>query len=469
MVHAYSLAGYNIVLDVNSGLVHVVDDIVYQIITRIDQYKEAGAIPASYIDFEMDRIIDELKGSYPEAELKEACDEILELINGRELYTPDTYKNISGNLGKLNINIKAMCLHIAHDCNLACRYCFADEGEYKGERGLMSFETGKKALDLLVESSGARKNLEVDFFGGEPLMNFDVVKQLVAYGRSLEEKYDKNFRFTLTTNAVLLNDEITDFLNREMSNVVLSLDGRKEVNDRMRVTPNGKGSYDVIVPHIQEFIKKREVNEKFTDYYVRGTFTSHNLDFVNDIQEYIDLGFKNLSMEPVVTTEDYGIKEEDLPVIMKEYERLARLYIDKKKSGEGFTFFHYMIDLDGGPCVIKRLKGCGSGNEYVAVTPKGEIYPCHQFVGQKDFIIGDVDNGIQRLDIIQRFKEASVYTKDKCERCFAKFYCSGGCPANSWNFSRDINKVYEIGCHMQRKRVECAIMIKAALSEVENE
>ena len=268
---------------------------------------------------------------------------------------------------------------------------------------------------------------------------------------------------------MLLNDEITGFLNKEMSNVVLSLDGRREVNDRMRLTRTGKGSYDIIVPHIQEFIKKREANDTFTDYYVRGTFTSHNLDFTNDIQEYIDLGFKNLSLEPVVTTEPYGIKEEDLPVIMDEYEKLAGLCIEKYRKGEAFTFFHYMIDLDGGPCAVKRLKGCGSGSEYVAVTPGGEIYPCHQFVGQPGFIIGNVDEGITRTDIIDKFKEASVYTKDKCEECFSKFYCSGGCPANSWNFSKDINKVYDIGCQMQRKRVECAIMIKAALAEDENE
>ncbi len=461
MVHAYSLRGYNILLDVNSGLVHVVDDIVYQIVNKVNELTEAGQDPASCCDFIADGKEESLSEKFPPEELAEAAHEIKELIEGGELYSEDKYGGLKTKLASYKTDIKAMCLHIAHDCNLACRYCFADEGEYRGEGGLMRFETGKKALDFLIASSGSRRNLEVDFFGGEPLMNFEVVKQLVAYGRSLEKEHNKKFRFTLTTNAVLLNDDITDFLNEEMSNVVLSLDGRKEVNDRMRVTRNGKGSYDTVVPHIRRFVEKR--GDK--DYYVRGTFTSNNLDFTKDIQEYLDLGFKNLSMEPVVTTESYGIKESDLPVIMEEYEKLTDLYLEKKKAGDGFTFFHFMIDLDGGPCVIKRLKGCGSGNEYVAVTPQGEIYPCHQFVGQREFIIGNVDEGITRPDIIDKFKEASVYTKDKCENCFAKFFCSGGCPANSWNFSHDINKVYDIGCEMQRKRVECAIMIKAALAD----
>ena len=466
MVHAFSLGGYNIVLDVNSGLVHVVDEIVFQIVSKISQITEAGQDPAS-CDVVSDETVDEVcqsfKDMFPQEDLEEVSSEIKELIKGGELFSPDPYKKYYEHLTSYKTDIKALCLSVAHDCNLACRYCFADEGEYKGERGLMSFEVGKKALDFLIASSGTRRNLEVDFFGGEPLMNFEVVRQLVAYGRSIEKKYNKNFRFTLTTNAVLLDDEITEFLNKEMSNVVLSLDGRRSVNDKMRVTRNGKGSYDIVVPRIQRFIEKR--GDK--DHYVRGTFTENNLDFVKDIEEYLDLGFKNLSLEPVVTTESYGIKEEDLPKIMEEYEKLAELYIKKRKEGDGFTFFHYMIDLDGGPCAIKRLKGCGSGNEYVAVTPAGEIYPCHQFIGQREFIIGDVDNGITRPDIIEEFRKACVYTKNKCDKCFAKFYCSGGCPANSWNFSKDINKVYEIGCEMQKKRVECALMIKAALADEE--
>ena len=464
MVHTYSLNGINIVMDVNSGLVHVTSTLVQRIIQLINKDIDEGVLSEDNLILDTEKIVSELKNEFELSEINEAVEEIKELIDEKMLYTPDAYMPYLNEIKELKANIKAMCLHVAHDCNLACKYCFADEGEYKGGmRSLMSLEVGKKALDFLVESSKGRRNLEVDFFGGEPLMNFDVVKELVAYGRKLEKVHDKNFRFTLTTNAVLLDDEVTEFLNKEMSNVVLSLDGRKCVNDKMRVTRNGKGSYDVVVPNIKRFIEKR--GDK--DYYVRGTFTKNNLDFTNDIKEYLDLGFKNLSLEPVVTTESYGIQKEDLDEIMKEYEKLAILYLEKRKNGKPFTFFHFMIDLDQGPCVIKRLKGCGSGTEYIAVTPEGDIYPCHQFVGQEDFKIGTVDEGITGWDIIKSFKEATVYSKDKCDKCFAKFYCSGGCPANSYNFSKDINKVYEIGCEMQRKRVECAIMIKAAEEERE--
>ena len=470
MVHAYSLEGFHILLDVNSGLVHIADELTIKIIQLINQDIEAGIFPASCPEIDVkeyaSKAFTSLNSEYSLDDITEALIEIKELIDADALFTPDIYEPNIDAINARQTVIKAMCLHIAHDCNLACKYCFAEGGEYHShDRSLMSFETGKKALDFLVDHSGNRKNLEVDFFGGEPLMNFDVVKQLVEYGRSIEKEKNKNFRFTLTTNAMLLNDEITEFLNKEMSNVVLSIDGRKEVNDRMRVTRNGKGSYDVIVPKIQEFVKKR--GDK--DHYIRGTFTRHNLDFTNDIQEFLDLGFENLSIEPVVTTADYGIRYEDLPQIMGEYEKLARLYIERRKSGKPFTFFHFMIDLDQGPCVIKRLSGCGSGTEYVAVTPKGEIYPCHQFVGQEEFIIGNVDEGITNTEIPATFRKASVYTKDHCDKCFAKFYCSGGCPANSWNFSKDINKVYDIGCKMQQKRVECAIMIKAALAESEED
>lgn len=473
MVHAYSLEGFHILLDVNSGLVHVADEVIINLVKLINQDIEAGNLPASCPEIDVTEYTAKAKthlsdgpdaGRFSEEEIREALEEIRELIEGDALYTEDIY---APNLSAINARepvIKAMCLHIAHDCNLACRYCFAEGGEYHShDRSLMSFETGKKALDFLVSHSGNRVNLEVDFFGGEPLMNFDVVRRLVAYGRSIEKEKKKNFRFTLTTNAMLLDSEITDFMNAEMANVVLSIDGRKEVNDRMRVTRNGKGSYDTIVPKIQEFVKQR--GDK--DHYIRGTFTRHNLDFTNDIREFLDLGFENLSLEPVVTAEDYGIREEDLPQIMEEYEKLARLYLEREEEGRPFTFFHFMIDLDQGPCVIKRLSGCGSGTEYVAVTPQGEIYPCHQFVGQEGFAIGNVEDGITDTKIQEKLKQASVYTKDACDQCFAKFYCSGGCPANSWNFSRDINKVYKIGCEMQRKRVECAIMIKAALAERE--
>ena len=364
--------------------------------------------------------------------------------------------------------VKALCLHIAHDCNLACKYCFADEGEYHGQkRELMSLEVGKRALDFLIENSGNRVNLEVDFFGGEPLMNFDVVKELVAYGRSREKEAGKNFRFTLTTNGMLLNDEVMDFCNREISNVVLSLDGRKNVNDAMRPTRNGKGSYDIIVPKFQKFVENR--GDK--SYYVRGTFTRNNLDFTEDFKCMADLGFKEISIEPVVSPDEspFAIREEDIDTICAEYDKLARDIIARHKAGKPVTFFHYMIDLNGGPCVYKRLSGCGSGTEYLAVTPTGDLYPCHQFVGNEDFRLGDIYNGIERNDIVDEFKQCNVYAKDKCKDCFARFYCSGGCAANSYQFHGTILDAYDIGCKLQQKRVECAIMIKAALADAAEE
>ena len=356
--------------------------------------------------------------------------------------------------------IFALCLHIAHDCNLACRYCFAEEGEYHGRRALMSFEVGKKALDFLVANSGNRVNLEVDFFGGEPLMNWDVVKQLVEYGRSLEKPNNKKFRFTLTTNGILLNDEILEFVNKEMGNIVLSIDGRKEINDKMRPFRGGQGSYDIIVPKFQKVAESRDQ----MNYYVRGTFTHNNLDFSKDVLHLADLGFKQISVEPVVAqpTDDYAIREEDIPILKEEYDKLAVEMIKRKKEGKAFNFFHFMIDLQGGPCVAKRLSGCGSGTEYLAVTPWGDLYPCHQFVGNEKFLMGNVDTGVVRDDIRDEFKCCNVYAKDKCKKCFAKFYCSGGCAANSYNFHGNINDAYDIGCELQRKRIECAIMLKAA-------
>lgn len=361
--------------------------------------------------------------------------------------------------------VKALCLHIAHDCNLGCRYCFAEEGEYHGDRSLMSYEVGKQALDFLVANSGNRRNLEVDFFGGEPTMNFDVVRKLVAYGRSLEEPYNKNFRFTLTTNGILLNDEIMEFANREMANVVLSIDGRKSVNDYMRPTRNGKSTYDIIVPKFQKFAELRNQ----TNYYVRGTFTHHNLDFSEDVLHLADLGFKQISVEPVVAPpeEPYAIQEADLPQLMEEYDKLAKEMVRREKEGNGFNFFHFMIDLTQGPCVAKRLSGCGSGTEYLAVTPWGDLYPCHQFVGQEQFKLGNVYDGIQAEEIRDEFKLCNVYAKEKCRNCFARFYCSGGCAANSYNFHGSILDAYDIGCELQKKRIECAIMIKAALADQE--
>ena len=456
MIHQYKMGGYNIVLDVNSGAIHVVDDITYDMI-------------AAYEDKPLAEIKDILIGKYPQTtpeELDEIASELEELKAAGDLFAPDVYEEYIMDFEKRPTVVKALCLHIAHDCNLACKYCFADEGEYgdAGHKGLMSFEVGKKALDFLIENSGSRRNLEVDFFGGEPTLNFDVVKKLVEYGRSREEEAGKKFRFTLTTNGVRLDDAICEFANAEMSNVVLSLDGRKEVNDRMRPFPGGNASaYDIIVPKFQKLAESRNQ----TDYYVRGTFTHHNLDFSEDVLHMADLGFKQISVEPVVAPADadYAIQKEDLPKLFEEYEKLAVTMEERRKKGEGFNFFHFMIDLTGGPCVAKRLSGCGSGTEYLAVTPWGDLYPCHQFVGNKDFLLGNVDEGIKRTDITGTFKRCNVYAKPACRECFARFYCSGGCAANSYNFNGDITSVYDIGCELERKRVECAIYLKAAQDE----
>ena len=463
MIHQYKNNGYNIVMDVNSGSVHVVDDLIYDMVEVLEkelpELEKPETLPAEAVE----KTVAALKDRYPETEIREAMEDIQELINREELFTKDVYSQYVTDFKKRKTVVKALCLHIAHDCNLACKYCFAEEGEYHGRRALMSYEVGKKALDFLIANSGNRRNLEVDFFGGEPLMNWNVVKRLVEYGRSQEEAHNKKFRFTLTTNGVLLNDEIMDFCNREMSNVVLSLDGRPEVNDFMRPFRNGKGSYDLIVPKFQKFVEKR--GDK--DYYVRGTFTKQNLDFSKDVLHFADLGFEKMSIEPVVSLleEPFAITEEDLPQIMEEYDNLAKEYIRRWKEGRGFTFFHFMIDLKQGPCVAKRLSGCGSGTEYLAVTPWGDFYPCHQFVGEEGFLLGNVDEGITNTAVRDEFKLCNVYAKDKCRDCFARFYCSGGCAANSYKFHGSITDAYDIGCEMQKKRIECAIMIKAALAE----
>ena len=404
-----------------------------------------------------------LAGNYSADEIREAEEECDELKEQGMLFTEDIYRDAVDQYQNRPTVVKALCLHIAHDCNLACRYCFAGEGEYHGRRALMSYETGKEALDFLVKNSGNRRNLEVDFFGGEPTLNWEVVEELVRYGRSIEKKYNKNFRFTLTTNGILLNDEIMEFCNREMGNVVLSLDGRKEVHDYMRPLRGGQGSYDRIVSKFQKFADSRN-QEK---YYVRGTFTHHNLDFAKDVLHMADLGFRQISIEPVVAppTEDYAIREEDLPTIMEQYDILAAEMVKRAKEGRGFNFFHFMIDLTGGPCVYKRLSGCGSGTEYLAVTPWGDLYPCHQFVGTEDFCLGNVRDGILRPGICAEFKKCGVYSRKDCSECFSRFFCSGGCAANSYNFTGQINDVYKIGCAMQKKRVECALMIKAALAD----
>ncbi len=448
MVHQYKNNGYNIVLDVCSGSVHVVDELVYDVIALYDKLNQEEIVKAL--------------PQYAKEDIVEAIEEIEVLKEAGQLFTEDVYKDAIIDFKKRKTVVKALCLHIAHDCNLACKYCFAQEGEYHGDRSLMSFEVGKKALDFLIANSGNRVNLEVDFFGGEPLMNFQVVKDLVAYGRSQEEKHNKKFRFTLTTNGMLLNEEVMEFANREMANVVLSVDGRKEVHDFMRPTRNGKGSYDLI---IDKFNTMAEMRNQM-NYYVRGTFTHHNLDFSKDVLHLADLGFKQISMEPVVAPDEqpYAIKEEDLPKLFDEYDALAKAMIEREKDGKGFNFFHFMIDLTGGPCLYKRLSGCGSGTEYLAVTPWGDLYPCHQFVGMEQFKLGNVDTGIEKTELVDEFKLCNVYAKDKCKDCFARFYCSGGCAANSYNFHGNLLDAYDIGCELERKRVECAIMIKAALS-----
>ena len=448
MVHQYQNNGYNIVLDVNSGAIHVVDELMYAVIGLYEEHTPQ-------------QIIEKLRDTFEEADVLEALDEIEQLKKDELLFTPDEYEDYIEDISKNRQTVvKALCLHIAHDCNLACKYCFAEEGEYHGKRELMSYEVGKAALDFLIAGSGNRHNLEVDFFGGEPTLNFQVVKDLVAYGRSQEKAHDKKFRFTLTTNGVLLNDEIMEFANQEMDNVVLSIDGRKDVHDFMRPFPNGSGSYDIVVPKYQKFADSRDQMR----YYVRGTFTHHNLDFAKDVLHLADLGFKQISVEPVVAPDDadYAIREEDLPRLFEEYDHLAKEIIKRKKNGQEFNFFHFMIDLEGGPCVAKRLSGCGSGTEYLAGTPWGDLYPCHQFVGNEKFYLGNVFEGIKHPEICQEFKSCNVYSKEKCRKCFARFYCSGGCAANSYNFHGSIHDAYDIGCALQKKRVECAIMIKAA-------
>lgn len=459
MIHQYKNNGYNIVLDVNSGSVHVVDDMVYDVIACIEEENLESTDKITMYQHLKEKFTDRTE------DLSEIVDEIYELKENGMLFSEDIYEKSIEAFKNRETVVKALCLHIAHDCNLKCKYCFAEEGEYHGRRALMSYEVGKKALDFLVKNSGSRVNLEVDFFGGEPLMNFQVVKDLVAYGRSLEEPYHKKFRFTLTTNGVLLNDDIIAFANQEMSNVVLSVDGRKEVHDRMRPLAGGQGSYDLVIPKFKKVAESRNQ----TNYYVRGTFTHFNKDFAADVCHLADMGFEQISVEPVVAPESeaYALVEADIPQILEEYDKLAVELIKRHKEGKGFQFFHFMIDLKGGPCVYKRLSGCGSGTEYLAVTPWGDLYPCHQFVGQEAFLMGNVDEGISRTDIREQFKACNVYSKEKCRNCFAKFYCSGGCAANSYHFHGNINDAYDLGCTLQRKRVECAIMIKVALSNEE--
>lgn len=454
MIHQYKLNGYNIVLDSASGSVHLVDDIAYDLIEK-------------FISTPKNELVDEIAHKYPsenKSEIALCYDEIEALKASGSLFAEDNFEPLAPKLKERSAGIvKALCLHIAHSCNLNCSYCFASQGKYHGERALMSYEVGKQALDFLVAHSGTRRNLEVDFFGGEPLINFDVVKRLVAYARSIEKEHNKNFRFTLTTNGMLIDDDVIEFANKEMSNVVLSLDGRKEVHDRFRVDYAGNGSYDKIVPLFQKLVKARDNK----NYYMRGTFTHHNPDFLNDIKAMLDLGFTELSMEPVVCAPDdpSALTEEDLPIVLKQYEDLAELLIEHRKQGKPFTFYHYMIDLKGGPCIYKRVSGCGSGTEYMAVTPWGDLYPCHQFVGEEKFKLGNVYDGVTATNVQNEFASTNVYSRPECRDCWAKLYCSGGCAANAYHATGSVNGVYKYGCELFKKRMECAIMAELAKEE----
>ncbi len=453
MVHQFKQNGYNIVLDTCSGSVHVVDEVAYDIIAMFKEKSE-------------DEIISEILKKYHdtpdvnEAEIRECIGDIKELEENKKLFTPDVFENMAFEWKNNSKVIKALCLHIAHTCNLNCSYCFASQGKYQGDRALMSFEVGKQAFDFLIANSGTRRNLEVDFFGGEPLMNWDVVKQLVAYARSIEKEHNKNFRFTLTTNGVLIDDDVIDFLNKEMDNVVLSLDGRKEVHDRFRVDYAGNGSYDKILPKFKKLVDARG-GEK---YYMRGTFTHHNVDFTNDIFHMADLGFTELSMEPVVCSPDdpSALTQEDLPKLFEQYEILANEMIKRKKEGRPFTFYHYMLDLTEGPCIYKRITGCGSGTEYMAVTPWGELFPCHQFVGDPKYSLGNIWDGVTNTAVQDEFRKCNAYARPDCADCWAKLFCSGGCAANAYHATGSIQGVYKYGCELFKKRIECAVMMKVA-------
>ena len=454
MIHCYKLGGLNIVLDVFSGSVHVVDEVAYDIIgmyESTDRDEIVNTILEKYAD----------KEDVTKEEIYECIEQIGELKSAGKLFTSDSFEPMADKLKQKTAGVvKALCIHIAHACNLNCAYCFAAQGKYSGDRALMSFEVGKQALDFLVENSGTRRNLEVDFFGGEPLMNFDVVKQLVSYARSIEKEKNKNFRFTLTTNGVLIDDDVIDFANKEMSNVVLSLDGRKEVHDRYRIDYAGNGSWDKIVPKFQRLVEARGGK----NYYMRGTFTHANPDFLNDIKEMLSLGFNELSMEPVVCApnDPAALTNDDMPIVFEQYEKLAELMLERHRAGKPFTFYHYMIDLKGGPCIYKRVSGCGSGTEYMAVTPWGDLYPCHQFVSDEKFKLGNVWDGVLNTEIQNEFMACNVYSRPECSDCWAKLYCSGGCAANAYHATGSVTGIYKYGCELFRKRMECAIMIEAA-------
>ncbi len=456
MIHQYRQNGYHIVLDVYSGAIHSVDALAYDVIQMAEDHTDEAIVETLLKRYAGDPTVDE-------GEIRECLEDVAELKARGKLFSEDLYADKATVLKDNSTVVKALCLHVAHTCNLDCDYCFASQGKYNGDRAIMGLDVGKRALDFLIENSGTRRNLDVDFFGGEPLMNWDVVKDIVRYGRELEEQYDKKFRFTLTTNGVLLDEEVTEFANAQMHNVVLSLDGRKEVHDSLRKTINGKGSYDTIVPKFQKFVEARGDKE----YYMRGTFTHANADFTNDVFHMADLGFKELSMEPVVCAPDdpYALTDEDLPILYKEYEKLAEDMLRRKREGEPITFYHYLLNLEGGPCIYKRISGCGVGTEYMAVTPWGDLYPCHQFVGDEGYALGDIWNGVKTPALQDDFKKVNVYAREACQKCWAKLYCSGGCAANAYHATGDITGIYEYGCKLFRKRVECAIMMKVVESE----
>ncbi len=456
MVHQYKLNGYNIVIDTASGSVHSVDEVAYDIIEMYEQHSREEIVREMMVRYGHREDVNE-------AEIEECLDDVAQLKEEGKLFSKDTYEGMAFDFKRTNTVIKALCLHVAHTCNLNCEYCFASQGKYHGERAIMTFEVGKRAIDFLVEHSGSRRNLEVDFFGGEPLMNWQVCKDIVAYARSIEKEKNKNFRFTLTTNGMLVDDEVIEFANREMHNVVLSLDGRKEVHDRLRRDYAGKGSYDVIVPKFQKFAEARGGK----DYYMRGTFTHNNVDFTNDIFHMADLGFTELSMEPVVCdpSDPSALTEADLPKLFEQYEILAKDMLRRKREGKPITFYHYMIDLRNGPCIYKRISGCGSGTEYMAVTPWGELYPCHQFVGDEKYSMGNIWDGVTNEAVRDQFKNCNVYARPECKDCWAKLYCSGGCAANAYHATGSINGVYEYGCELFKKRMECAVMIQVAEEE----
>ena len=454
MIHQYKLGGYNIVLDVCSGSVHAVDEVAYDIIAMFEDHSRDEILAAMAEQYAG-------RADVTRADLEECYDQVAGLKAQGKLFTPDTFQPMAGQLKEKTAGVvKALCLHVAHTCNLNCSYCFASQGKYHGDRAVMSFEVGKQALDFLIAHSGSRKNLEVDFFGGEPLMNFQVVKDLVAYARSIERQHNKNFRFTLTTNGMLIDDDVIDFANRECSNVVLSLDGRKEIHDRFRVDYAGNGSWEKIVPKFQKLVQAR--NGK--NYYMRGTFTHANPDFLQDIRQMLDLGFTELSMEPVVCAagDPSALTKEDLPIVLEQYEKLAELMLQRDQEGRPFTFYHYMIDLTGGPCIYKRISGCGSGTEYMAVTPWGDLYPCHQFVGDEAYKLGDIWNGVTNTELREEFRACNAYARPECADCWARLYCSGGCAANAYHASGSIRGIYEPGCDLFRKRMECAIMLQVA-------